>query len=125
MPTVVDSTVLIDCFRGRPEALAFLVKARRTSNVMSVTPVRTEVLGGIRADEVRRSMSILGLVIWIDVTVELADMAAGLRRRYHRSHSGIDVVDYLLAAAATHVAGALATSNVRHFPMFPGLARPY
>jgi len=52
-------------------------------------------------------------------------MAADLLRRYHRSHSGIDVVDYLLAAAATHVGGALATSNVRHFPMFPGLERPY
>ncbi len=125
MPTVIDSSVLIDCFRGRPEALAFLVDARRASTVVSVTPVRTEVLGGIQPDEVRRTMAILGLIMWLDVTVELADVAAGLRRRYRASHSGIDVVDYLLAAAATHVDGALATSNVRHFPMFPELQPPY
>ena len=40
-------------------------------------------------------------------------------------HSGIGVVDYLLAAAAVELGGVVATSNIRDFPMFPGLEPPY
>lgn len=125
MPTLVDSDVLIDILRGSDRATEYLLRTRRAEEVLSVTPVRTEVLGGVRPDEVRRTIDILGLVQWMDVTVEIADVAAGLTRRHRPAHSGIDVVDYLLAAAAIEVDGVVATRNVRHFPMFPGLQPPY
>jgi predicted nucleic acid-binding protein len=125
MPTLIDSDVLIDILGGDDRATEFLLKARRADIVMSVTPVRTEVLGGVRQDSVRRTMNVLGLVQWMDVTVELADVAAGLTRRHRPAHSGIGIVDYLLAAAAIEVDGTVATRNVRHFPMFPGLQPPY
>ena len=125
MPTLIDSDVLIDILDGDDRATAFLLRVRRTDAVMSVTPVRTEVLGGVRPDSVRRTMNVLGLVEWMDVTVEMADVAAGLARHHRPAHSGIGIVDYLLAAAAIDVGGAVATRNVRHFPMFPGLQPPY
>ena len=125
MPTLIDSNVFIDILDGDRRAFDFLVEARRSDAILSVTPVRTEVLGGIRVDNVRRTMRLLGLVQWLDVTVELADVAAGLTRRHRPAHSGIDLVDYLLAAAAIEVDGIVATRNVRHFPMFPGLQPPY
>jgi len=125
MPTLIDSDVLIDILGGDDRATEFLLKARRADIVMSVTPVRTEVLGGVRQDSVRRTMNVLGLVQWMDVTVELADVAAGLTRRHRPAHSGLGIVDYLLAAAAIEVDGTVATRNVRHFPMFPGLQPPY
>jgi len=117
--------VFIDILDGDDRAIAFLLRARRADAVMSVTPVRTEVLGGVRPESVRRTMNVLGLVEWIDVSVEMADVAAGLARRHRPAHSGIGVVDYLLAAAAVEVDGIVATRNVRHFPMFPGLQPPY
>ena len=125
MPTLIDSDVLIDILDGDDRATEFLLRARRSDVVMSVTPVRTEVLGGVRPESVRRTMNVLGLVQWMDVTVELADVAAGLARRHRPAHSGIGIVDYLLAAAALEVDGVVATRNVRHFPMFPGLQPPY
>ncbi len=125
MPTLIDSNVFIDILDGDARAFDFLVRARRTDAILSVTPVRTEVLGGVRTDNVRLTMRLLGLVQWLDVTVELADVAAGLTRRHRPAHSGIGLVDYLLAAAAIEVDGIVATRNVRHFPMFPGLQPPY
>ena len=54
-------------------------------------------------------------------------------QQYHRSHSGIGLGDYLIAATAlTEIAATaltegleLATLNVRHYPMFQKLARPF
>jgi predicted nucleic acid-binding protein len=125
MPTLIDSDVLIDILHRDARAVEFLLRVRRAGVVMSVTPVRTEVLGGVGSGDVRRTMGILGLVQWMDVTVEMADVAAGLARRHRPAHSGIGVVDYLLAAAAIEVDGIVATRNIRHFPMFPGLQPPY
>jgi hypothetical protein len=125
MPTLIDSNVFIDILDGDARAFEFLVRVRRNDAILSVTPVRTEVLGGVRTDNVRLTMRLLGLVQWLDVTVELADVAAGLTRRHRPAHSGIGLVDYLLAAAAIEVDGIVATRNVRHFPMFPGLQPPY
>jgi predicted nucleic acid-binding protein len=125
MPTLIASDVFIDILDGDDRAFDFLVRARRIDAILSVTPVRTEVLGGVRVDNVRRTMRLLGLVQWLDVTVELADVAAGLTRRHRPAHSGIGLIDYLLAAAAIEVDGVVATRNVRHFPMFPGLRPPY
>jgi predicted nucleic acid-binding protein len=125
MPILIDSTVLIDVLRGHEPAMEFLSDARRVDAVVSVAPVRTEVLGGVRDGEVRSVFAILRLIQWLDVTVELADVAAALTRRHRAAHGGIDIVDYLLAAAALEVGGVVATSNVRDFPMFPGLQPPY
>ena len=125
MPILIDSTVLIDVLRGHPTALAFLADAHRTDELLSVTPIRTEVLGGVRADMVAPTFTLLRRIHWMDVTIELADVAGALQRRHRPAHGGIGVVDYLLAAAAIEVGGIVATSNVRDFPMFPGLQPPY
>ena len=125
MPILIDSTVLIDVLRGHQAAADYVVAARRDDLVLSITPVRTEVLGGVRDGEVRGVFAILRLIQWVDVTVELADVAAALTRRYRAAHGGIGIVDYLLAAAALEFGAGVATSNVRDFPMFPGLQPPY
>jgi predicted nucleic acid-binding protein len=125
MPILIDSTVLIDVLRGHPVALAFLADVRRSTDLLSVTPVRTEVLGGVRGDMLSGTYTLLRRIDWIDVTVELADAAAVLQRRHRAAHIGIGTVDYLLAAAAIELRGIVATSNVRDFPMFPGLQPPY
>jgi predicted nucleic acid-binding protein len=47
------------------------------------------------------------------------------RRQYRRSHSGIGLGDYLIAATTEVKGYQLATLNVRHFPMFKGLRPPF
>jgi predicted nucleic acid-binding protein len=60
-----------------------------------------------------------------EVSEQVAWRAATLMREHRRSHSGIGLDDYLIAATALAEGLELATLNVRHYPMFPGLARPF
>jgi predicted nucleic acid-binding protein len=62
---------------------------------------------------------------WLPVTEEVADRAGRLARTYRRSHSSIDVVDYVTAATAQQYEADLWTRNIRHFPVFKSLTAPY
>jgi predicted nucleic acid-binding protein len=121
---VLDSSVLIDASRGDPRAVAFLRQASGSAELWSVAPVRTEVLWNLRPDEVATTRRLFDSVFWLDVTTSIADRAGAFGQRYGRSH-GLDVIDATIAAAAEEISGDVATLNVRHFPMFPGLPRPY
>lgn len=126
MKLLLDTSVLIDVLRGHDGAVAFLQGAARDDQELwSVTSVRTEVLAGMRPRERGPTMALLGAVRWIDVTVDLADAAGDLARKYLRSHPGVDVTDYLVAAAAQRLEARLCTRNLRHFPMLPDLEAPY
>jgi predicted nucleic acid-binding protein len=59
------------------------------------------------------------------VSDPIAARAGEHLRRYRRSHQGIDLVDYVIAATAELHEATLATLNVRHFPMFEGLGSPW
>jgi len=87
--------------------------------------VRAELLAGMRAGEEAATRDLLRLIAWVDVDETLAEAAGALGRRYLRSHSGIDVVDLLVAALVQHLDAELKTTNVKHFPMFPGLTAAY
>lgn len=122
MTTFVDSDLLIWFLRGMPEArLAIHEAHRQDPRLLSITPVRAEILRGMRPGEETLTFNLLGLVEWISVDVGLADRAGELGRTYRQSHQGIEIVDLLLAAAAERYAARLLTRNVRHFPMIPGL----
>jgi len=54
-----------------------------------------------------------------------AEVAGELGRRWLPSHSGIDGADLAIAATAVLLDARLVTMNVRHFPMFAELTRPY
>jgi predicted nucleic acid-binding protein len=70
-------------------------------------------------------MVLLDAISWLDVTLAIADRAGELARAYRRSHRGVDLADFLIAASAEEVNGRLVTRNVKHFPMFPDLEPPY
>jgi predicted nucleic acid-binding protein len=62
---------------------------------------------------------------WLDVSVEVADLAAQLARTYARSDPRVDTVDFLVAASAQLLDARLVTRNVGRFPMFPDFEPPY
>ena len=64
-------------------------------------------------------------VSWVPVGEDVARVAGDLARRHRRAHSGIDDADYFIAATALVLEADLLTTNVRHFPMLPGLTPPY
>ena len=121
---MLDSTILIDATRGLPAAISFLEAAAELGELWSVTPVRTEVGWGLRADEQDRMERLFRSIRWLEISETLAGRAAQHGRRWSRSH-GLGVIDALLAAAAEEVDAQVATHNVRDFPMFPGIEPPY
>lgn len=124
---LIDTSVFVDASRERARsgpATNFLTRAAREGEVWSVTPVRTEIRWAMRPDEARIVDLMLGNAFWLDVTSDIADRAGDYGRRYGRTH-GLDVIDAIVAAATEFLSADLATLNVRHFPMIPGLAPPY
>jgi predicted nucleic acid-binding protein len=59
------------------------------------------------------------------ITDRTAWQAGELMRIYRRSHVGIGLGDFLVAATAEVEGCELATLNIRHFPMFEGLQPPF
>ena len=123
---LVDSDVLIEHLRGKTAARDWLVDVRQSSGPLAISVVSlTEIAGGMRPQERREVMRLLGSMQRFEVTEQVAWRAATLMQEHHRSHSGIGLGDYLIAATALTEGLELATLNVRHYPMFPELARPF
>ena len=126
MSLIVDADVIIGVLRRHVGArAAFEDAVARNLRLLSVTPVRTEVLRGVLPGEEKSTAMLLDSLDWIEVDAALADRAGDLGRAFRRSHPGIEIVDLLLAAAAERFSADLLTRNVRHYPMFPGLLPAY
>jgi predicted nucleic acid-binding protein len=112
-----DTSVLIAHLRGDPRATELLVSVPTMDRLASVM-ARVEIEGGMRSGE---RVSVAGLMDGmrlVSVTDAIARRAGEHLRRFRRSHSGIDLVDYVVAATAEAYDVPLLTLNVRHFPMF-------
>jgi len=102
------------------------VHARQSSGPLAISVVSlTEIAGGMRSPERREVIRLLGSMQRFDVSEQVAWRAATLMREYRRSRTGVGLGDYLIAATVLTEGLELATLNVRHYPMFPGLARPF
>lgn len=123
---LVDSDVLIAHLRGIDAARQWLIRARRGTGRLATSAVCiAEVAGGMRSGERREVTRLLTSLAVFPVDEQAGWQAATYRREYHRSHSGIGLGDYLIAATAQVQGLELATLNVKHFPMFPDLVPPF
>lgn len=126
MSALADTSVLIDFLRGVEPARALLIGALEQGEVVCASSLtRIELSIGMRAAERRRTDALVSALRWLSPDSAIADEADALARRYGRSHSGIDAVDYFIAATSRVHGLDLWTLNVRHFPMFPNLEAPW
>jgi hypothetical protein len=126
MRVLIDSSVFIDHLRGCTPATDLLLRLVRAGDELwSVTPVRTEIIAGMRPGEEAATRALLDQLRWLEVDADLADHAGDIARAYVPTHPGVDTVEYLLAAGATRLGASLVTLNVRHFPMVEGLEPAY
>jgi predicted nucleic acid-binding protein len=122
---LVDSDVLIAHLRGLGTARDWLIGAR-TSGPLAISAVSiAELVGGMRSVERREVWRLLSSFRAEPATEIIARRAGEMMRRYRRSHTGIGLGDYLIAATADVKGLQLATLNVRHFPMFKDLRPPF
>lgn len=124
---LVDTDVLIAHLRGSEVARDWLVEARREAagRLAASVVTATEILGGVRSPERAAVARLLATLRLHPVNEITARRAGEFMRRYRRSHSAIGLGDYLVAATADVQGFELATLNVKHFPMFPGLRPPF
>jgi len=120
---LVDTAIVIDVLRGTPAAIAFIRTLPSPPNlsVVSISELRDGQRG---ASEARRIDAFLAATILHDVTPDIAAISGEFMRRFRKSH-GLTTPDALIAATAVHHGLELVTLNLKHFPMFPGLQRPY
>lgn len=122
---LVDSDVLIAHLRGVDAARDWL-RRQRVLGPLTVSAVSiAEISGGMRSGERREVWRLLGSLRVEPVTELVARRAGEFMREFRRSHTGIGIADYLIAATADVRGLNLATLNVRHFPMLDGLQAPF
>ena len=120
---LIDTTVVIDLLRGYGPAHDYVLRLDAVPAASEIT--RIEVLRGVRSGERRQTERLLSTFQWFPVDEAIARRAGDLGRRTRASHRGLATADLVIAATALEHGLALATLNVRHFPMFEVLEPPY
>lgn len=123
MTVVFDTSLLIDILRSDSAALAYVRTVQQVPVCSEVT--RAEVMRGLRRAERTGAEQLFRAIRWVPVDEPVARRAGELGRRWDRHRPGIGLADLVVAATAEAVDAELATTNVRHFPMFEGLQPPY
>lgn len=120
---LLDTCILIDVLRGRGAALDFVAGFKTTPVLSAITA--TELIAGARGPREASAIDrILATYEIVDVDLDIARLAGSYVRDFGRSHA-VDPIDALIAATASTKKLELATLNLKHFPMFRGLKRPY
>jgi predicted nucleic acid-binding protein len=122
---LIDTTIAVDHLRGIEAAVELMTTLTEEDEIFASELVRFELLAGVLPSEMDAFEQFCTSLPWIPVDEDVARAGGSLARKYRKSHSGIDAVDYLIAATAITCDADLLTTNVRHFPMFPDLAPPY
>ena len=123
---LIDTTIAVDHLRGTGPAVELTTGVVLAGEPLAASEVvRFELLAGVRPRELDALEQFCSALTWVAVNEDVVRVAGALARRYRRSHSAIGVADYLIAATAIVCDADLLTTNVRHFPMFAGLAPAY
>ncbi|MGH2750442.1 MAG: type II toxin-antitoxin system VapC family toxin [Actinomycetota bacterium] len=123
MSVQLDTSVVVDILRAYPAALDYARGLEEVPICSEIT--RVEVLRGVRSGERAFTERVLGSFQWVGLDGAIARRAGEIGRSFRRSHPGIGIADLIIAATAQEFGLALATGNVKHFPMFRGLQPPY
>jgi len=118
---IFDSSVLIDCLRGRAAAIGFLATQSTINRPRTHLLVAAELLTGAR--DKREQTLIDSFLHTFDL--ELPNEADGLialdlYRQFRLSH-GVDWPDCQIAATSLRLQVEVFTQNVKHFTAFKGL----
>lgn len=119
---LLDTDVLVDYFRGVPDAVAF-VQEKSDKLVFSVITT-AEIYTGARNHETAHFDDFFSFFPIIPVTPQIARTGGLLKREYGPSHN-VGIADSLIAATAIEENLNLASLNSKHYPMFEHLQPPY
>lgn len=115
---LLDTTVLIDVLRGRPDATTRLARVRAQGDSAFVCAINAEEIArGVRPREEAAAKLLLGALRNAPLSAVEGWVAGEWRRRYSARGRTLSQSDCLIAAAALGIGARLATGNPKHFPM--------
>jgi predicted nucleic acid-binding protein len=119
---LLDTTVLIDLLRGRPQATARLIELRDAGDTVHTCAVNVEeVVRGLRPTEHEAARRLFGGLRVVPLSEAEGWRAGSWRREHAERGQTLAQADCLIAAAALAVGARLATGNPKDFPV-SGLA---
>lgn len=123
MSVLLDTCIIIDYIRAIEKAEDYIESLEESPSISVVTVA--ELLTGARNKKEREQIqTIIDASTVLDVDEEIATLAGNWLNQYFKSH-GVGLGDGLIAATAEANGLEIATLNLKHFPMFPNLKRPY
>jgi predicted nucleic acid-binding protein len=117
-PVLLDTTVLIDLLRGRPDARRRLLALRTADDSPYACALNVEeTVRGLEPREQRQARALFAGLRIVPLGAAEGWQAGEWRRNFARRGRTLAQADCLVAAAALAVGGRLATGNPRDFPM--------
>jgi len=115
---LLDTTVIIDCLRGRKETVDFLTKIASEGSVGGCCAINiAEVYAGMRKNEREVTKKFLDSLEYYEVTRNLAELAGMYKRAYAGKGVTLSLSDVMIAAVVISNNLTLVTDNLRHYPM--------
>jgi predicted nucleic acid-binding protein len=115
---LLDTTVLIDLLRGRPEAARRLHALRAAGDTPYACAVNVEeTVRGLRPRELSSARTLFAGLRIAPLGAREGWQAGEWRREFARRGRTLSQADCLVAAAALSLNGRLATGNPKDFPM--------
>lgn len=116
---LLDTDVLIDIQKGRPQALAWFGSLAELPSVPGFVAMEL-IQGAQNSQQIRQALKLVAPlpVVWpteADCARALSDFSA-----FHLSH-GLGLLDSLIAACALGRSGTLCTFNAKHYRVVSGL----
>lgn len=122
-PILIDTDVMVDFLRGQPDAQSLVEQCQDRIILPSI--VVAELYAGANGDgELTVLDDLVSLFRIVPLTTAIA-RDAGLHRRTYGKSNGVGLADAVVAATTIAENADLKTLNVRHFPMFKGIAPAY
>jgi len=117
-PVLLDTTVLIDLLRGRPDASRRLLALRSAIDAPYVSAVNVEeTVRGLAPREQGPARALFAGLRVAPLGAAEGWQAGEWRREFARRGRTLAQADCLVAAAALSLGGRLATGNPKDFPM--------
>ena len=120
---IIDTDVLIDYSRRRPDAVQFMrgLQGRPVVSAMTVA----ELYAGVRDGPERAALdSFVERTVVVDIDEQISIRAGLILRQYRPSH-GVGLADAFIAATAELENATLVTLNRKHYPMLAQVLVPY
>lgn len=115
---VLDTDIVIHLLKKQPQTVARFIELLEEKTVFLLSPiVVAEIYAGAFQREHKEIEALFSLCKRIGIDAATGQQAGHYAHRYRKSHQGISLEDYLLAASARQSRCPLWTNNRKHYPM--------